>query len=69
MEKWGECNIVSLFTKGDEGDPLVDYNANVQVGVVSHGSSSSCQDRNPAVYSRLTSYIEWISMNTGIPLS
>jgi secreted trypsin-like serine protease len=49
--------------QGDSGGPLV-YQINGvynQVGVVSFGHTSGCELDWPVVYSRVTSYLEWIN--------
>jgi len=58
----GSCN-------GDSGGPLSDVSADGifnQIGVVSFGSSLGCQVGFPAGFSRVTSYLGWISSITGI---
>ncbi|XP_028161494.1 brachyurin-like [Ostrinia furnacalis] len=50
---------------GDSGGPLtvVSNNRLVQVGIVSFGLSDSCQSGHPSVYTRITSFLSWISAN------
>ncbi|XP_066252003.1 uncharacterized protein [Euwallacea similis] len=50
----GACN-------GDSGGPLVV--SGVEVGIVSFGSSS-CQAGHPTVYARVSSFREWIEINS-----
>ncbi|KAJ8982907.1 hypothetical protein NQ317_004561 [Molorchus minor] len=46
---------------GDSGSPLmVD---GVQVGIASFGSDFGCESGFPGVYTRVTSYIDWILEN------
>ena len=40
-----------------------------QTGIVSFGSAAGCETGYPDVYSRVRSYLKWISSETGIPLS
>ena len=53
---------------GDSGGGLtVDLNGRkVVVGVVSFGALAGCTLNYPAVYTRVTSYLDWISSKTGI---
>jgi secreted trypsin-like serine protease len=37
-----------------------------QVGIVSFGSAAGCQMGYPAAFTRVTSYLSWISENTAI---
>jgi secreted trypsin-like serine protease len=37
-----------------------------EVGIVSFGSSAGCTLGYPAVFTRVTSYLDWIESNTGI---
>nr|CAD7431128.1 unnamed protein product [Timema monikensis] len=56
---------------GDSGGPLVITEADgsrTQIGVVSFGLALGCEIGWPAAYARLTSYAQWISDNTGIPI-
>ncbi|XP_017840075.1 serine protease 1 [Drosophila busckii] len=52
--------------KGDSGGPLVLSNGNVQVGIISFGSSAGCLSGAPKGLVRLTSYVHWIKEHTGI---
>jgi secreted trypsin-like serine protease len=49
--------------QGDSGGPLVLQISGVYnlVGVVSFGHGSGCELDFPAVYSRVTSYLNWIA--------
>ncbi|XP_059491203.1 brachyurin-like isoform X2 [Neocloeon triangulifer] len=54
---------------GDSGGPLVYTEADgvkTQLGVVSFVSSTGCASGNPSGYARVTSFLNWISTNTGI---
>ncbi|XP_066996392.2 brachyurin [Anabrus simplex] len=56
---------------GDSGGPLVIKEADgksTQVGIVSFGISFGCEIGWPAVFSRVTSFAEWISAQTGVAL-
>ncbi|TMW45799.1 hypothetical protein DOY81_009121 [Sarcophaga bullata] len=52
---------------GDSGGPLVLADTNTQIGVMSF-STDSCTEGNPQSFTRITSYLPWISTNTGIVL-
>ncbi|XP_063233625.1 transmembrane protease serine 9-like [Bacillus rossius redtenbacheri] len=69
-------NICSLGTEGrspcngDSGGPLVIREADGQyteVGIVSFGLQN-CPAGNPAAFVRVTSYLNWISANSGLAL-
>ncbi|XP_018580085.1 brachyurin-like [Anoplophora glabripennis] len=49
---------------GDSGGPLT-VNG-VQIGVVSFVSSWGCQSGTPTAYSRVSSFRDWIKVNTGV---
>ncbi|XP_069700742.1 brachyurin-like [Periplaneta americana] len=54
---------------GDSGGPLIYGESDglyTQVGIVSFGSSYGCEQGYPAVFTRVTSYLQWIESNTGI---
>jgi len=56
---------------GDSGGPLTIVEADgepTQVGIVSFGFSLGCELGWPAVYTRVTEYIDWISETANIPL-
>lgn len=54
---------------GDSGGPLITKGADpVIVGIVSFGMSGSCSSGLPEVYTRVSSYLSWISKTTGIKL-
>uniref|UniRef100_A0A240PMM9 Uncharacterized protein n=1 Tax=Anopheles atroparvus TaxID=41427 RepID=A0A240PMM9_ANOAO len=55
--------------QGDSGGPLtVEFGGQrlTQVGIVSYGSTRGCQNGVPGVYTRVSSYVEWIVYHTGI---
>lgn len=54
---------------GDSGGPLVihdDSEGLIQIGLTSFGKSSGCTNGIPAVFTRLTSYLEWIYGISGV---
>ncbi|KAH8268265.1 hypothetical protein KR026_003702 [Drosophila bipectinata] len=51
---------------GDSGGPLVTHDGNRLVGVTSFGAAAGCQAGYPAVFTRVTGYLDWIRDNTGI---
>ncbi|EDW94705.1 serine protease 1 [Drosophila yakuba] len=51
---------------GDSGGPLVLASDKVQVGLTSFGSAAGCEKEYPAVFTRVTSYLDWIKEHTGI---
>lgn len=51
---------------GDSGGPLVLESNHVQVGLTSYGSASGCEKGAPAVFTRVTSYLDWINLKTGL---
>lgn len=54
---------------GDSGGPLVVYDAFdgfIQIGLTSFGKSSGCTKGLPAVFTRLTSYLDWIYNTSGV---
>jgi hypothetical protein len=60
---------ICLALQGDSGGPLVyreDDNIYTQIGVVSFGSAVGCQQGYPVVFTRVPSFLSWISSNTGI---
>lgn len=60
----------SFLWQGDSGGPLtVTINgAEVEIGIVSFGSSRGCNLGYPSAFTRVTSYLEWISDRTGISI-
>lgn len=56
---------------GDSGGPLVITDSDskpTQVGVVSFGISLGCEVGWPAAFARVTSFLDWISSTSGIPI-
>ncbi|XP_052132884.1 brachyurin-like isoform X2 [Frankliniella occidentalis] len=60
---------------GDSGGALVVYQGDVlnktatQVGIVSFGSGRGCNLSYPSAYTRVTSYLKWISSKSGLAIS
>uniref|UniRef100_A0A1I8NZ01 Peptidase S1 domain-containing protein n=1 Tax=Stomoxys calcitrans TaxID=35570 RepID=A0A1I8NZ01_STOCA len=54
---------------GDSGGPLAindDSNGLMLIGLTSFGKSSGCTNGSPAVFTRLTSYLNWIYQTSGV---
>ncbi|XP_034480851.1 serine protease 3-like [Drosophila innubila] len=51
---------------GDSGGPLVLLSNKQQVGVMSYVSATGCETGFPAVFTRVTSYLEWIKDISGV---
>lgn len=52
---------------GDSGGPLVlNSNRRILVGVTSFGHRNGCELGYPGGFSRITSYVSWISQHTGV---
>ncbi|XP_053956931.1 brachyurin [Anastrepha ludens] len=53
---------------GDSGGPLTYYyrNKTYLVGLTAFGSAGGCEIGFPSVYTRITSYLDWIAERTGI---
>ena len=63
---------IFVFFQGDSGGPLVfreDDGRYTEVGIVSFGHKSGCENGYPAVFTRVTSYLDWIQTNTGIVIA
>jgi len=60
---------ICLALQGDSGGPLV-YQENdgryTEVGIASFVSSAGCTQGYPAAFTRVTSYLNWISSTTGV---
>jgi secreted trypsin-like serine protease len=55
--------------QGDSGGPLIYLESDgiyTEVGIVSFGSAVGCMNEFPVVFTRVTSYLDWIESNTGI---
>ena len=60
---------VCLALQGDSGGPLVYLESDgiyTEVGIVSFGSSAGCTRGYPGAFTRVTSYLDWISSTTGV---
>lgn len=51
---------------GDSGGPLVLAATGEQIGVVSFGIALGCEIGWPHVYTRVTSYLDWIENNSDV---
>ena len=63
---------ICLVLQGDSGGALVGQLADgrwTQIGVVSFGAAAGCQRGFPVGFARVTSFLNWISQVTGLPLS
>ncbi|KAF4520237.1 hypothetical protein B566_EDAN009962 [Ephemera danica] len=59
----------SGWGKGDTGGPLVLFEGDgnpTLVGVTSSGSDQGCEAGDPAIFTRVSVHLDWISLNTGI---
>jgi secreted trypsin-like serine protease len=60
---------IFLPLQGDSGGPLITMEGDgiyTQVGIVSFGSSAGCTAGYPVAFTRVTSYLDWISSKTGL---
>ena len=60
---------ICLALQGDSGGPLIFLESDgiyTQVGIVSFGAAAGCTLGYPAAFTRVTSYLSWISLNTGV---
>ena len=60
---------ICLALQGDSGGPLVYRESDgvyTQVGIVSFGAAAGCELGYPAAFTRVTSYLNWISSKTGL---
>jgi len=60
---------ICLALQGDSGGPLVyrlDDGTYIQVGIVSFGAAAGCELGYPTAFTRVSSFVSWISENTGI---
>jgi secreted trypsin-like serine protease len=63
---------ICLGLQGDSGGPLVyqeDDGNFIQVGIVSFAAAAGCQLGYPVGFTRVTSFLSWISSNTGISIN
>ncbi|XP_069688739.1 brachyurin-like [Periplaneta americana] len=53
---------------GDSGGPLIhsENGGYVQIGIVTFGAAVGCEAGYPALFTRVTSYLDWLESNTGI---
>lgn len=60
-----------MYIQGDSGGPfsLSRNGQNIQVGIVSFGLSLGCELGWPTVFTRVTSYLDWIESNSGIVIA
>ena len=61
--------IICLVLQGDSGGPVVLQESDgiyTQVGVVSFVSAAGCQRGFPVGFTRVTSFLSWISLVTGL---
>ena len=59
----------SVLFQGDSGSALqyaIDIGRWVQIGVVSFGPATGCQNDYPSGYSKIAHYLDWISQVTDI---
>jgi len=60
---------ICLALQGDSGGPLVYLESDgiyTQVGIVSFGAAAGCELGYPVGFTRVTSFLSWISETTGI---
>jgi hypothetical protein len=60
---------ISLVLQGDSGGPLVYLESDglyTEVGIVSFGAAPGCQQGYPIAFTRVSSYLSWISLKTGV---
>ena len=60
---------ICLTLQGDSGGPLVYQESDgryTEVGIVSFGAAAGCELGYPAAFTRVTSYLSWISSNTDL---
>ncbi|XP_017861595.1 PREDICTED: serine proteases 1/2-like [Drosophila arizonae] len=68
-------NVICMSTKGgkstcqgDSGGPLVHKEGDISylIGATSFGLSLGCEKNFPAVFTRITSYLDWIEDHSGV---
>jgi len=62
---------ICLTLQGDSGGALALQESDglsTQVGIVSFGASAGCELGYPVGFTRVTSYLDWISSTTGIAI-
>ncbi|KAF4521140.1 hypothetical protein B566_EDAN012905 [Ephemera danica] len=61
---------IQATCQGDSGGPLVIRDSNnqwMQVGLVSYGAASGCEEGYPDVFTRLTPFLPWIKKTVSVP--
>lgn len=61
-----------IFRQGDSGGPFTvpdNLSRPVIIGLTSFGISLGCELGYPSVFTRITSYLDWISLASGIEIS
>lgn len=61
-----------MLLQGDSGGPLVFQEADgryTEVGIVSFGHVAGCEKGYPVAFTRITSYLDWITTKTGIQIN
>lgn len=53
--------------KGDSGGPLIDQETGHIIGITSRSSWPCGCGRHPGLYGRVSSYIDFIQKNLGVP--
>ena len=59
---------ICLALQGDSGGPLIFLESDgiyTEVGIVSFGAAAGCTLGYPVAFTRVTSFLSWISENTG----
>ena len=63
--------LVLVYLQGDSGGALTlagQTGAAIQLGIVSFGTSLGCNKQFPSAYTRVPSYLKWISDKTDIAI-
>lgn len=63
--------LLNKNLQGDSGGPLITTEKDkiwTLVGLVSYGAAASCQVGYPDVFTRVSSYLSWITNTTGISI-
>lgn len=64
-------SILIMFSEGDEGGPLMITEADgrrTQIGIFSYQFSLGCGLGWPAVYARVTSFLDFIEQNSDVTI-
>lgn len=51
---------------GDSGGPMTLKGTDIQIGLTSFGQRSKCEKGVPAVFTRISYYLDWIAEKTGL---